>query len=322
MEVVFEKILVLFLLLVVLGRSAVWAIRASAGLARIAGITEFVISLVLITLISVLPETVISLFSALGGDPALGLGALIGSNVADLTLVFGAVAIVAPHAVVAQARFVTKDYLFLSFLLLPLALGFTGSYSRLDGIILIAAGILFFWIMITSKRREGNGTHRAINHHSLDRELLILLVSLVLMGSASYYAVYYAREIATIAGVAPALIGILIIAPGTCLPELIFSVRAIRKGHATLALVDVLGTVIADATLILGILALISPFTFNPRIIIVTGIFMLLAGFLFFSFLRSGRKLTRVEGAYLLAFYALFIIVEFSLRNWTPLITR
>lgn len=322
MEVIFEKILILFLLLVVLGKSAVWAIRASAGLARIAGITEFVIGLVVVTLISVLPETIIALFSAFEGDPALGLGALIGSNVADLTLVFGAVALFAPHAVKAQASLIKKDYLFLTFLLLPLALGFTGSYSRLDGTILIAAGILFFWIMVAAKRREEIHLPHPIDHRSLDRELLMLLGSIVVMGIASYYAVSYARQIAAIAGIAPALVGLLIIAPGTCLPELIFSVRAIRKGHPTLALGDVLGTVVADATLILGLLALINPFSFNPRIVIVTGIFMLLAGFLFFTLLRSGRKLTRIEGGYLLLFYLLFIIVEFSLRNWTPLITR
>ena len=323
MELVAEKIIILVVLLIVLGKSAVWAIRSSVGLSRLAGISEFVISLVVITLISILPETIIAILSALQGSPALGLGTLIGSNVADLALVFGAIALFAPHAIGAEQTFIKKDYVFLAFLLLPLALGFTGSYSRLDGVILIAASVVFFLIMAEAKRRHRQDIrHYHDYRHALIKDVPILALSLLLMGGAAYYIVEYAGLIAAHAGVAPVLVGLLVIAPGTCLPELIFSIRAIRRKHNTLAFGDILGTVITDATLVLGILAFIHPFSFNPRIIIVTGISMILAGLFFFSLLRSGRKLTHGEGATLLAFYALFVILEFMLRNWTPLITR
>lgn len=325
MGLVVEKVILLVLLLIALGKSASWAIRSAVGLSRLIGLTEFVISLVVITLISILPETIISVLAAVQGSPALGLGTLIGSNVADLTLVFGAVALAAPHAIGAEPAFIKEDYIFLGFLLLPLILGFTGNYSRLDGIILITAGVIFFFVMAEAKRRRGGHVHSYVVSHSplsAVKDFLLLAVNLSIMGAAAYYAVEYAGGVASVIGIAPALVGLLVIAPGTCLPELIFSIRAVRRHHNTLALGDILGTVIIDATLVLGTVALIHPFAFNPRIIIVTGIFMLLAALLFFSLLRTGRRLTRGEGAMLLAFYALFVIVEFITRNWSPLITR
>lgn len=322
MGMVAEQIVILLLLLAVMGKSAAWAIRSAVGLSRLTGLTEFVIGLVVITCISILPEAIISILSAVQGSPALGLGTLIGSNVADLTLVLGAAALVAPRAINAEPAFIKDDYIFLGFLLLPLALGFTGFLSRLDGIILIAASIVFFFIMAKTKRRHAIRMHHTDSGHSILKELPILIISIALMGISAYFAVQYASALAANIGMAPAIIGLLIIAPGTALPELLFAVRAVRRHHNTLALGDVLGTVVADTTLILGIMTLIHPFSFNPRIIIVTGIFMLFAGILFFSFLRSGKKLTRGEGSLLLVFYALFVIVELITRNWTPLITK
>lgn len=322
MGMVAENIIILLLLLAVMGKSASWTIRSAVGFSRLVGLGEFVIGLVVITLISILPEAIVSILAAAQGSPALGLGTLVGSNVADLALVFGAVVFFAPRAVSAEPAFIKDDYIFLGFLLLPLILGFTGAFSRLDGIILIAASIVFFFIMARVKRRHGIRTHHTHIGHSVIKELPILIVSVALMGTSAYFAVQYASALAEHIGMAPAVIGLLIIAPGTALPELLFAVRAVRRHHNTLALGDVLGTVVADTTLVLGIVALIHPFSFNPRIIIVTGVFMLFAGILFFSFLRSGKKLTRAEGALLLAFYALFIIVEFITRNWTPIITK
>jgi cation:H+ antiporter len=321
MDTVIGESFVLILLLAVVGKSAAWAVRAAIALSRIAGLPELVVSFLVVTAISILPETIISVISALQGLPSLGLGTLLGSNVADLAFVFGAVALLAKKELRVEATFIKKDYLFLSFLILPLALGFTGHFSRFDGYLLIAAALLFFFLM---SRVDPSG-HKRQNHIaplSLLKELAILSGSLLLLGGAGYYTVQYAAGIAQGFGITPALVGLLIVALGTTLPELIFSVRAARHAHASLALGDILGTVIADATLVLGITAAIHPFAFNPRLIIVTGIFMLLAGLFTFHLLRSGRVLTKLEGGLLLFFYALFIMVEFILRDWTPLVGK
>ena len=321
MESLVDNVLVLVLLLLLLGKSASWAVRAAVKTARIAGLNELVISIVVITAISILPETIISIISAFRGSPSLGLGTLLGSNVVDLTFVLGVMAVFSRKKIAVESTFIKKDYLFLGFLLPPLILGFTGHFSRLDGIILILASLVFFYAMTQVKTPRPSITLPE-ERTPLAREAMILVLSLLAMGGSAYYVVKYAEAIATSIGVTPALIGLTVIAIGTCLPELIFSFRAISRRHPTLALGDVFGTVITDANLVLGITAFIHPFSFNPRLIIVTGIFMLLAGLFSLELLRSDRALTRSEGFLLLVFYGLFITVEFTLRNWTPLLPR
>ena len=320
MELILENVFILFLLLFVLGKSASWAVRAAVGLSRLAGLSELVISIVVITIISILPETIVSLLSAINGVPALGLGTLLGSNVADLTLVFGVVALAARRPVGVEKTFIKKDYIFLAFLMLPLALGFTGYYSRFDGILLILGSIVFFRIMAHAEPRKTKN-HFSLRDGSVIKNIGILLGALLALGAAAYYTVDYAQGTASAIGVSPAMIGLLVVAIGTTLPELIFSVHAVRRYHPTLALGDILGTVITDTTLVLGIIALIHPFSFNPRLVIVTGIFMLLSGLLVLHLLRSDRALTKYEGLLLLLFYVLFIMIEFMLRDWTPLIS-
>lgn len=316
-----QGIIILLFLIVAVGKSASWAVRSAISLSRLFGWSEFMISFFIVTVISILPEMIVSVFSALQGFPSLGLGTLLGSNVADLAFVFGTVAILARRELKVESAFIKKDYLFLAFLLIPLLLGFTGHYSRLDGAMLVAASILFLYLMLQEKA----GSRRKLNHPNgmpLVKSVALLGVSLFVMAASAHYAVQYALRIAQSFAVTPALVGLLVLALGTTLPELIFSVRAARTERATLALGDILGTVIMDATLVLGIIALIHPFSFNPRLIILTGFFMLLAGIISLSFLRSERTLTKSEGGLLLAFYATFVIVEFVLRDWTPLITR
>lgn len=312
----------LFLLvaaLAVLGKTSSWAVRSSVSLSHVLGIPKLVVSFLVVTAISVLPETVISILSALRGVPSLGLGTLLGSNVADLTFVFGIVALLSRKPLKVESNFISKDYLFLAFLLLPLILGFTGHYSRFDGVILIVSSILFGLVMLETARRTHEKKLTVPNHMSLARAAAVLALSLVFMGTAAHIVVTQGELVATRLFLSPALIGLLVVALGTTLPELLFSVRAVRQSQASLALGDIMGTVIVDATFVLGITAVISPFSFNPRLIIVTGTFMLLAGLFSLGLLRSGKELTKQEGMLLLVFYALFIMIEFSLRNWTPL---
>jgi Ca2+/Na+ antiporter len=78
---------------------------------------------------------------------------------------------------------------------------------------------------------------------------------------------------------------------------------------------DLLGTVLADATIVVGILALISPFNFPIKIIYVTGVFMVISSFLLFYFMKSGKTLTRSESFILFIFWIVFILTELALAS-------
>lgn len=315
------NLLILFMLLAVIGKSAAWMVSASVGLSKALGWTDFIVSFMVVAVVSVLPEAVISILAAAREMPSLGLGTLLGSNIADLTLVLGAVAVFAGHSISVERDFVKKDYIFLSFLLLPLVLGFDGRFSRWEGLALVGASVLFFYLLA----RDIPGRKRALNSvekMSALKGILLLIASIAIMAASAHFIIGQAAKIAEDFAVAPALVGLIVIALGTTLPELLYSIRAVRKERATLALGDILGIVITDATLILGLTAIVNPFSFNPRLIILTGVFMLLAALFALSLLRSGRKLTREEGVFLLFFYVIFVLTEFALRDWTPLITK
>ncbi len=84
-----------------------------------------------------------------------------------------------------------------------------------------------------------------------------------------------------------------------------------KKEEDSLAVGDLLGTVLADATMVVGIMALINPFTFPQKIVYITGGFMVLASMILFRYMRSGRSIARREAYILLAFWVVFVLVEF-----------
>lgn len=296
--------------LFVLVKSAEHAVNHSSRIARVFRISEFVVSFFIISVISVFPEATISIVSALQGVPEFGLGTLIGSNVADLLLVFGIAAVFSRKGIAVKSEILQNDFLYLVLLLIPLIVGYDGHLSRVDGILLVFGGLLFFLtISIESKlfRKQFNGAKA----HSAAHHALLLFISLLFLIGSAYFTVEYGVKLANDMGVPPVLVAITIVAIGTCLPELIFSLKAVNSKHDELALGDILGTVITDATIIVGIIALIKPFSFDPVIIYSTGIMMFLAAVLVTYFMKSDKMLTKKEGIILLLCYVLALIVEF-----------
>ena len=308
--------LILFLVcLVVLIKCAAYAIRYSSQLSKILRLPEFVVSFFIIALISALPEATISIMSALNGEPELGLGTLLGSNVADLTLVFGIVALFSSSGIKVRSKILRDSFSYLILLMFPLLLGLDGRLSSLDGAVLILGGALFFAHTYVESRKfhkRFSNTKRG----SFAKSLLLLIISLAIILASAYLTVRFAVGFAYDIKLPPILIGLTIIAVGTCLPELIFSIRAVKKNHDALALGDVLGTVVTDATIILGIVALISPFSYNPLNIYTTGGAMVVAGFLVIVFMKSEKSISKVEGVLLLLVYIAFVITEFFINSF------
>ncbi|MCU0680503.1 MAG: hypothetical protein MUF50_04350, partial [Planctomycetes bacterium] len=143
------------------------------------------------------------------------------------------------------------------------------------------------------------------------KNALWLLLSMAVLLIGAHFTVASASDLAKNLGVSPILIGMLIVGVGTTIPELLFSLRAVKKHDDSLAIGDLLGTVLADATIVVGILALISPFTFPIKIIYVTGVFMVIASFLLFFFMHTGRNISKKEGLWLFLFWISFVVAEF-----------
>ncbi len=303
--------LILFLIsFFVLIKSAEHCTIYSSRLAKIFRLSEFIVSFFIVSVISVFPEASISIISAIKNIPKFGLGTLLGSNVADLTLVFGIVALFSIKGISVKSEILKNNFFYLILLLLPIVLGLDGHFSREDGVLLLFGG-LFFFLTLSVECRMFRKKFNHLKDRSFLKNLLLLILSLIILLVAANYTVKFGVDFANDIGIPSILIGLTVISIGTCLPELLFSVKAIQSNHDELALGDILGTVITDATIILGIVVIIRPFYFNPTLIYITGSAMFLAGALTILFIRSGKILTKKEGAYLLFFYIVYLIIEF-----------
>lgn len=289
-------------------QGATLATKHATKLARSFRLSQYTVGFIIVAIISILPETFISINAALEGTPSFGLGVLFGSNVADLTIVFGAIVLLAGRSLKVESKIIKKQSVYPFMLLLPLILGLDGHFSRLEGVALITTGALLYYLAL---KNGADGTPSTNNTSGRYRSLWKLVVSMVILLVGSYFTVTSATALAGDLGVKPILIGMLVVGLGTTMPELFFSLQSVKKRDDALAVGDILGTVLADATVVVGILATINPFSFDPKIIYITGSCMALASFLLFRFMRSGRALTKKEVSVLFIFWLVFVFAEF-----------
>ncbi len=301
-----DFLIFLFSLLVVV-KAADSATRYSSSLADSFHLSKQVVGFLIVAGISVLPETLISIQAALQGVPSFGVGTLFGSNVADVSLVFAIVLLFAGKGLKVESKILKDQYLYFACLAVPLVLGYNGYFSRWEGIAMILTGLMFH---VHALRRDKHEVAKVQTHFSF-KTLALLIVSMVLLLVGSYFTVESGVALAEAVHLSPILVGMLVVGVGTTLPEMLFSIKAVKNHFDSLALGDILGTVMTDATIVLGIVALIQPFEFEERLVHLTGLFMLFGTVLLFYLMQSGRTLKRREGIFLFAFYLIFMFSEF-----------
>ena len=293
-------------------KGATMATKYAAQLAESFRLSKYTVGFIIVAVISILPETFVSINAALEGIPSFGLGVLFGSNVADLTLIFALLILFTGRGLKIESKILKNYNVYPFLLLLPLVLGLDGYFSRLEGIALIIAGGIFYYLAL----RDGiNGTIPVKTAGNRTRNSLMLLFSMAILLVGSHFIVTSATSLAYYLGITPILVGMFIVGLGTTMPEFFFSLKSARKEDDSLAVGDLLGTVLADATIVVGILALVNPFFFPQKIIYVTGIFMVVASFILFRFMRSGRTISKKEGYLLFIFWLVFALVEFIVNK-------
>jgi cation:H+ antiporter len=293
-------------------KGSMMATRYASRLAESFHLSKYVVGFIIVAMISILPETLISINSAIAGIPSFGFGMLLGSNVADLTLIFAIIIFYTKRDIKVESGILKNRIVYPFLLLLPLILGFDGHLSRKEGLALIIAGGAFYYLSFRNGARPGTSP---VHHNGRYKSFFMLLVSMAILLVGAHATVVSATAVAQALGISTVLIGILVVGLGTTIPELFFSLRSIKKREDSLAIGDLLGTVLADATIVIGIVALISPFSFPGNIVYVTGGFMVAASLLLFFFMRSGKVITRKEAYILFAFWITFVLVEFMINR-------
>ncbi|MDD4607087.1 MAG: sodium:calcium antiporter [Patescibacteria group bacterium] len=304
------NILIFILSCLVLVKSANFLIKAITKISAAFQINEFTLAFIVVTLATSIPELFIGVFSALDKIPTLSLGNVIGSNIVALSLIIGLSAVLA-RGIKTESRIIKDNTLYLVLIsFLPLILSLDRNLSRLDGVTLI----IFFLIYLFKLYRERRAFHKVVSSvtkKTVNKQILILMISLVCLLISSNFLVKSGLNITAIVGFKPIWFGILIIAIGTSLPELIFQTKAALRDHGDMALGNMMGSVVANITLILGITVLIQPIYFeNFYSYILSLSFMILVVVIFDILMQTKNKLSWKEGIVLIFIYIIFVIFQ------------
>jgi len=295
-------------------RGATLSTRFSGRIAKSFNLSNYVVGFLIVAVISIIPETFVAINSAISGVPSMGLGTIFGSNIADLTLVFAIVVLVAGRSLKIESKILKSNLIYPFFFLIPIALGIDGAYNRGEGLCLIIAGVIFYYLAFHQSQEGEEKKSKIKFDKKIKKDILYFVLSLLALLVGSHFIVESGVKIAEYLTISPAVIGLFFIGLGTVIPELLFSISAVKKDQDSLAIGDLLGTVLADATILVGLIAFIKPFEFPIKIIYIAGIFMFAAAFMLYYLMRSGKILSKREGYLLILFWLIFVLMEVTIH--------
>jgi cation:H+ antiporter len=298
------------LVLLTLGGELV--VRGAVGVARKLGISELMIGLTLVGFGTSSPELAASVNAALAGSPGIAVGNVVGSNIANVLLIFALVAIARPIAVDPKA--LQRDgwvMLTATLVFIAIAVAFD-EISRLTGVLFLLALIAYVIVTYLAERKGDVSAqmHEAEGHlHDpaparLWQSGAIAIVGLVMLVYGADLLVGGAQTIARAAGLSETIIGLTIVALGTSLPELVTSVMAALKGRSDVAFGGIIGSNIYNILGILGVTALVQPIVVPADLLARDWAALYVASLLVLLHANTGGRVNRFEGAFLLLHYA------------------
>ncbi|TNE89483.1 MAG: calcium/sodium antiporter [Deltaproteobacteria bacterium] len=291
-------------------------VRGASGLAALAKVSPAVIGLTVVAAGTSMPEFVVSLQAAVEGSPGLAVGNVVGSNLFNLAAILGLTALVRPLAILGNTVRLEWPVLVVAVCLLHL-LARDGSVDRMEGALLFAAMVVFTAYVVWIGRQEQPAAAESVVTASFGQRgaraaalnLGAVGVGVALLAFGSTALVRGATAVASGLGVSETVIGLTIVAAGTSTPELVTSLMAARRGQDDLAVSNVVGSSIFNVLGILGSTALIAPLPVPEVILTRDHPWMIGVCLLLFPLMKSDLRISRIEGAFLVAIYAVYLSV-------------
>ena len=286
-------------------------VTGSVRLSRFFKLSTFVIGATVIAFGTSAPELAVAILAALDEAPELAMGNVIGSNIANIGLVLGLTALIAP--IVITPKRLKREYppLFLATLII-LLLAWDLNIHRSEGIIMLVLLALYLWRSFSQKEDFTTGQEEVglSPHKGIIYQFVLVLAGLVGLVSGAKFLVSGGVSIARMIGISEWFIGITIVAIGTSLPELVASIMAARRGQGEMAVGNIFGSNIFNILMVLGITSVIHPLNIqepiHPDLNILLGITVLLLVLI----LLGKYFLKKISGIALLSTYCLYIILK------------
>jgi cation:H+ antiporter len=310
----FLIILQIFAILLILIPLNGLIIRSFSIIAQKAKLSRTFIILFIVGFASAIPEIFIGINSAILNQPEIGIGNAIGTGIVLVSFVAGIVALY-NKGFKTNKVFTKGNLIFISLTTLAfIVLGMDGFYSRLDGVILILTYVVYLILLSYYKNQFEVKSFSKIKTKQLLLNVLIAVVGLVITFLASYLLNLKAGELAKISFMPEFFIGLMLLAPLSGIPELIYEFQLHKRSLTELSLGEIFTSLVTNTTLTIGIIILISPLTIsNPTFFYFTGLYMCILLVMFNIYIRTKNELSWKEGMILIFSYIIFMLSSISL---------
>ena len=287
-------------------------IRYVLVISKALGLSEMAAGFILLSIITSLPELSVSTVASLAGEGGLSVGNVLGSNIANLTIILGLAILISRKEIIikGQSQKELVQFLFISSII-PLFIVQRGTLGPVLGIVLLT---LFAYFGVTVSRKTEvkiiEETPKQQKEENMVRVGIKFLVGVTLIIILSKVAVDSSIDIADFVGLPTSIIGATIIGLGTSLPELATTIQALKQGLVNMALGNLLGSCITNITLILGVSSLLSFSEVNVVAVQSIMFYVLLSSLTVWYLIGASERLTKKSAIFLCMIFVIFILQQ------------
>ena len=291
-------------------------VKSSVAIALKMRISTLVVGMTVVSFATSAPELFVSIKSALDGITDITFGNVIGSNIANITLVLGLTAMVFQIKITKQTYLLNYPVMLFTCVLFGVILYFTREISQLTGFVFVSLLIAFVFILIKKSRKENTQLSEGEKKEYQNSvktpfyvSALYMIAGVLLLAFGSEFLVNGVGKIAESFNVSERVISVSLVALGTSIPELATSLVAAFRKESNLAIGNLIGSNIFNVLAVLGITSIITPIQLTNSTIMNDYLWMMTSIFLLgvFIYILSKKILNRIEGAFMFLFYIVFM---------------
>ena len=326
-----KPILLFIVGLVCLIKGGDWFVDGASSMARKFHLPELLIGATVVSIGTTLPEVMVSTMSALSGHGEIAYGNAIGSVICNTALIAAITIAVRPGPVNPQTLRIPVAFFYIAAAIYCVAAYAMGKFTRPMGLIMLTVFLAYMIVNVRSMTADAEEAEESEvpaakvskeeTDVSMGKILLLLVAGAALIAVGANLLVDNGTLIAQAFGVPESVIALTFVALGTSLPELVTAITSLAKGHGALSLGNVIGANVFNLVLVSGVSVTLAPFVVpqsavfmghNSSLVLEIPVMLLVMSILTIPSLIRG-KLTRRQGILLLAIYAVFCAIQFTM---------
>ncbi len=286
----------------VLLKASDWFIDSAEEIGLALGISPFIIGVTIVAFGTSLPELATSIASVYAGDSTIVIGNVVGSNITNIALVLGLVAVSVKYFELDYNIWhIDMPFLWGSAFLLYFAV-FDGDFTLFEAALFMVGIVLF--LSYSFKSNNGEEVEKV---KASGKSYAMLIIGGLLVWLGADYTIEAISELAKMADIDPAVIALTAVALGTSLPEVIVSINAAKKGKTSMAVGNILGSNIFNTYVVMGLSRFFGELEVSTSIISFS-LPIMVAVTILLGVIGNNKKITRWEGLLLLLFYVFYFV--------------